>query len=466
MTDERRSERAPELSDLSPADAAIAARIRDFGDTAVRPFDAVGIATLATAGSGAGLGRLRGSLRFGGVSVRSVWIVVYLLLVVALTTIVVVAVGSTGPGPSVILKTAPPTTIPSQLAVRPPESVAPSPSEASAAVLAPGRITYSVNGDVYVGDIGGGAPRKILTGGTKPYDDPRWSADGRISITRFTGDDQTSALDVDLTDASGAHARVVGHVVPGEGKGYERWSPDGTRLAILDRSAITIIGRGAPVTLSPPAGENWDVSDVMTFSWSPDATSLLAGLCRPENGLCSKSTSIRTVLVPVAGSAPRELAPADHPAWGAGFSPDGSRIAFAISTADGFQLEVMDADGTNRRVVVPPVGTGTWTYDLTYRWSPDGRTIAFHHSVDDGSGATSAGKGLWVKDVDSDAPARTVSSDIAVFDIRAWSPDGQWILADSFGGDSSHLSAIDVGTGLERVLASGTQDGDWIWDAP
>ena len=64
MTDERRSERAPELSDLSPADAAIAARIRDFGDTAVRPFDAVGIATLATAGAGAGLGRLRGSVRF------------------------------------------------------------------------------------------------------------------------------------------------------------------------------------------------------------------------------------------------------------------------------------------------------------------------------------------------------------------------------------------------------------------
>ncbi len=406
-------------------------------------------------------------MRSGGVSVRSVWIFVSLLLVVALTTIVVVAVGSRRPGPSVVLTTVPPTTIPSNNAVVPPETVAPSPRATPVAVLAPGRITYSVNGDAYVADMAGGEPRKILTGGTKPYDDPRWSADGRISITRFAGNDQTSALDVDLTDASGAHPRVVGHVVPGEGKGYDRWSPDGTRLAIVDRSAITILGRGAPVTLSPPKGEQWDVSDVMTFGWSPDATALLAGLCRPEGALCTKSTAIRLVLVPVDGSAPRELAPADHPAWGASFSPDGSRIAFAISTADGFQLEVMDADGTHRRVVVPPVGTGTWTYDLVYVWSPDGRSIAFHHSTDDGSGVNStAGKGLWVKDVDSDAPARTVSSDIAVFDIRAWSPDGQWILADSFGGDSSHLSAIDVGTGAERILASGTQDGDWIWDAP
>src|SRR4029077_19176601 len=125
------------------------------------------------------------------------------------------------------------------------------------------------------------------------------------------GNDQTSALDVDLTDASGAHPRVVGHVVPGGGKGYGRWSPDGARLAVLDRGAITIIGRGAPVTLPPPAGEKWDVSDVMTFSWSPDATPLLAGLCRPESGSCSKSTSIRTVLVPLGGGAPRELAPSD-----------------------------------------------------------------------------------------------------------------------------------------------------------
>jgi Periplasmic component of the Tol biopolymer transport system len=57
------------------------------------------------------------------------------------------------------------------------------------------------------------------------------------------------------------------------------------------------------------------------------------------------------------------------------WSPDRSRIAFSSSHSGVHQLEVMDADGSNRRVLSASVGV-----DGEPAWSPDGRRVAFASS--------------------------------------------------------------------------------------
>jgi len=463
MPDDPRSDRMTAEPDLlSPADAAVTSRLREFAEIAVRPFDVAAIVELATVTPQGHARRLGGSPAFRAWSTRSIWALAGVGVAIALATIAVV-VGSQLARPRFVqVPPSPSITVPSQRAVAPSSSASPSasPLAPEPAALGPGRITYTKDGDVYVAKMDGSDARKILSGGAQAYDDPRWSGDGRISVTRDASGAQDHDLDIELTDATGARPRKVGQATSGQGGTYQLWSPDGTRLAILDRTAITIIGGGKPTTLLPPSGDRWDVSDVVTFSWSPDGTRLLAGVCVPQGDSCDKGAATRLMLVPVDGRPPREL----PPGWMATFSPDGSKIAFVASETAGFQLSVMDADGTNRRVLVPPVANGSWTYDLTYAWSPDGRSIAFHHSVDDGNGVDlMGGKGLWVKDVDSDAPPRAITLDAGIFGVHAWSPDGRWVLVSGFENDVSHLAAIDVLTGAEQILAEGTQDGDWIW---
>ena len=69
---------------------------------------------------------------------------------------------------------------------------------------------------------------------------------------------------------------------------------------------------------------------------------------------------------------------------GAGWSPDGRRIAFESDRADlpgRFEIHVMDADGTNvRRVTTLPADA---MYDSAPRFSPDGRRIVFTRYLTD-----------------------------------------------------------------------------------
>ena len=63
-----------------------------------------------------------------------------------------------------------------------------------------------------------------------------------------------------------------------------------------------------------------------------------------------------------------------YPAW----SPDGSKIAFTTVLEEDFVLSVMDADGTNQRILTEEVLDGRMQLVFHPAWSPDGRTIAYY----------------------------------------------------------------------------------------
>jgi len=137
--------------------------------------------------------------------------------------------------------------------------------------------------------------------------------------------------------------------------------------------------------------------------------------------------------------------------WGdMSWSHDGQRLAFTVGDhnqgdllGDTLRIYVASADGKSVR---PLTGKGFGAFDPT--WSPDGTQLAFaKHSANgsgiavvgaDGSGlrliATSAnGDHYWVPD---------------------WSPDGQWIIFDSWRGEGLRAKLMGVhpdGTGLHQL---------------
>jgi Tol biopolymer transport system component len=128
------------------------------------------------------------------------------------------------------------------------------------------------------------------------------------------------------------------------------------------------------------------------------------------------------------------------------WSPDGTRIAFVDSGADGQDVHVMATDGGVRRQLTSDPGD-----EFHPAWSPDGRLLAFGHTPR--WTPWSGDAALLVLDT---ATGRrwTVAEDLVPGEAPSWSPDGRelvyaaWRDAPGFG----HLR----GTDLVAVAADGT----------
>lgn len=112
--------------------------------------------------------------------------------------------------------------------------------------------------------------------------------------------------------------------------------------------------------------------------------------------------------------------------WGAPrFSPDGSRIAFLRTQGDSdtYELAVMNADGTNVRVLA-----NNGTYLTSADWSSDGSRI--YYSGDGGIYSIPAAGGT-----------PTLEHDAFAASVLDLSPDGRWIVYATNGGG---LSLLDL----------------------
>src|SRR5688572_18379265 len=82
----------------------------------------------------------------------------------------------------------------------------------------------------------------------------------------------------------------------------------------------------------------------------------------------SLPTAVKLQIEKVASIANTNHYP-QRPVW----SPDGKLIAFSRAKSDG--IEVMNADGSNRRVLTTDIGSG-----YKFAWSPDSREIAYRYN--------------------------------------------------------------------------------------
>lgn len=113
------------------------------------------------------------------------------------------------------------------------------------------------------------------------------------------------------------------------------------------------------------------------------------------------------------------------------FSPDGSRVAYAWASSDGWYLEVKDVDSdTHLRLTHRP-----GDFPPGPAWSPDGRQIAFARA-----GESPEERGIYV--ISSiGGPERKLRS-LSLWHVPqrvvSWSPDGRWIaFADEVRNEQS-----------------------------
>jgi Tol biopolymer transport system component len=161
------------------------------------------------------------------------------------------------------------------------------------------------------------------------------------------------------------------------------------------------------------------------------------------------------VIVDVSTGRSRHIVDVDpysHP----DVSPDGSRIAFHADVDGHSQINVMDADGTDSRVVTnDPFGAEDPD------WSPDGAAIAYQ-----AVGKGDAGWDIFVVDLGS-GRIRRLTREMGDASDASWSPDGTRILYTVGRGNDTILRVVDVSSGVVMQLTSrgdSAAEGSWSPD--
>jgi Tol biopolymer transport system component len=224
-------------------------------------------------------------------------------------------------------------------------------------VAANGLIAYSRNGDIFAVDPATGSATAVV-GGPESDRRPMFSADG---------------------------TRMV----------FLRARPD-----LVDRFDLVVAekdGRGVKRLAAQP------VSTDDTVEWAPDGTYVLLNA---GDGDLVRIDAIGT-------EPPRGIARGVHISPGSFRPPDGAQILYAVDKSDATTLWVMDADGSNARLLLErPAPGAIGAIDANIRWSPDGRMIALgivgpmadgnmriHVMNADGTGLHQVGDatGIWVE---------------------------------------------------------------------
>jgi Tol biopolymer transport system component len=323
---------------------------------------------------------------------------------------------------------------------------------------------YGLNGDLYVRDSPSAAPR-LLLGGPGEQAGVIYSHDGQL----IAYDNVVDGVDhVAVANADGSNPRIILEE-PFTG-GTATWSPDGRWMALgtgdADKSPKLWIaasdGSGARELRVAGLG-------VLDAEYNPADDGTL--LVRATDG-----TAVDVYLVDLEGTVLHTYdVDGDMvmgPYWemsGLGYSPDGRTIASNSverypATGNGrFRTYLMNADGTNRRLLPEPPGVRGEYHQAWPRFSPDGKWIALETWVwgSDGSSTNQLG----IAPADGSAPPRLLGPQLPNQSIRStWAPDSSRVLFAA--NDANLVWSADPVTGETERLPWNSELPDWQRRAP
>ncbi len=224
-----------------------------------------------------------------------------------------------------------------------------------------------------------------------------------------------------------------------------QWSPDGRRIAFTcweDSPAdwtLCVINRDG-------SGLRRLVPDVLEAqpSWSPDGKQIAFTTYRGLSIVEVESGSVR----PLTRRRDDE-----NPVW----SPDGRRIAFLRLVDDqsfSFVIATINPDGTGFRTL-----THEREDSREPVWSPNGRRIAYQ-------GGVLGGFDIFVMNADGSNHTNLTRTDSPSETRPKWSPSGRWIAFESRNPRRSadiHTIRADGARHRRLTRTSRTYDGDATW---
>jgi WD40 repeat protein len=235
------------------------------------------------------------------------------------------------------------------------------------------------------------------------------------------------------------------------------WSSDGSKLLILRQSPegtnlFVLDAEGSETRLTEAHANAY----ITGGSFSPDGTQVVYGISGGDTRrgiyvVSSEGGSSKLLLaatrrfVPALGESVRTYL------YNPAFSPDGTQIAYFDGMGDhSHTLWVMNADGSDRRLLVENEVTRRSGHEFGLVWSPDGQRLAFHLRVNRGGIYTVRADGTGFTLVAPDEIEHGFP--IAAEDFRAmppqWSPDGSRI---AFVRDGSLFTIAADGTDEQMV---------------
>lgn len=265
-------------------------------------------------------------------------------------------------------------------------------------------------GAIWVAPVDGSAEPRQFTSGERRDGSPRWSPDGRwLAFTSNRGGDKKTQPQLYVVPADGGEARRLTDAK--EAVESFAWSPDSSRIAYamrvrdpaydeeddsrraprrftrvyykLDSVGWTGDRRKHVFVVDLAGGEPRQVTDGDCEDdgpvWSADGSRIYFASARGERWDVELVT--RVYEVGAEGGEPRELTD-DGSYSKLAVSPDGTRIAYLFELEDGTfphhtQVGVMNADGSDRRLLTTSLDLQCGPYPLGREPAWDGGSIVF-----------------------------------------------------------------------------------------
>ena len=304
-----------------------------------------------------------------------------------------------------------------------------------------GNVLYAAaDGDIYAVDTASNKAHALVAGSATDSS-PIYSPDGaRFAFVRR--DPGSSSTSIVLANADGSGLREI--TGPPEDVAGMALSPDGTKLAVVGSQGLWIVGPDMVPTLvtpttSSPAGYDFFESP----QWRPNGHELIF-----LSSELSMALETGVFVVQTDGSGLRAIVQPtiSDPAQPA-LSLDGTKVAYSIKGTDQREIHVVDVEtGADRRIAFDGA-----VADVRPQWSPDGTKLVFERSMADGFqlmvGSVSGGP---VTAIGPTRPADTGGADVR------FSPDGSRILAFYHADKTSWVldPAGGLGTKLDYAAVS------------
>jgi len=307
-------------------------------------------------------------------------------------------------------------------------------------------------GECVVIPSSGGEEHKI-PGCTAPGDETQpspavsWTHDGQSLVVVQPTDKQSTGLAL-LSLADGKF-RPLTHPPAGTEDSTPAVSPDGNSIAFVrtigNDNANIFVSDAAGA--SPPHALTFDGRSIRAIAWTRDGQDLI--YTGQRVGMW------RLWRVPAYGGSPRDLIVAGHDAQFTAIAPVGNRMVYTVSptVSSVWRAELGNPDHVVEHAILRSAGRENGA-----RYSPDGKTIA---DISDQTGNDE----IWLSDAEGGNRVQVTSfKDPELARIR-WSPDGKSLIFDATGEQGNDLYTVPATAGAKPVRVQiGAMNGSWSRD--